>query len=59
VQWAGTSREKRVCAPLGDIAARAAAQQIASPAVILIGGAIGEAIVELATRGEPLCRLSA
>jgi uroporphyrin-III C-methyltransferase len=59
VQWAGTSRERRVCAPLGEIAAQAAAQQIASPAVILIGGAIGEAIVEVAARGEPLRQLSA
>ncbi|ALL67293.1 Uroporphyrinogen-III methyltransferase [Paraburkholderia caribensis MBA4] len=59
VQWAGTSREKRVCAPLGEIAARAAAQQIASPAVILVGGAIGEAIGQLAAHGEPLRRLSA
>jgi uroporphyrin-III C-methyltransferase len=61
VQWAGTSREKKVCATLGDIAERAAEQGIGSPAVILIGGAIGEASVQLsAGSGEPrLHRLSA
>ncbi|SEJ57532.1 uroporphyrinogen-III C-methyltransferase [Paraburkholderia diazotrophica] len=59
VQWAGTSRERRVCATLGEIAARAASENIASPAVILIGGAIGEGATQLAARSESLCRLSA
>jgi uroporphyrin-III C-methyltransferase len=59
VQWAGTSRERRVCATLRDIALRAAEEQMASPAVILIGGAIGEAIDHVAARSEPLRQLSA
>ncbi|MEM5437525.1 uroporphyrinogen-III C-methyltransferase [Paraburkholderia diazotrophica] len=59
VQWAGTSQEKRVCATLGEIAARAASENIASPAVILIGRAIGEGVAQLAARSESMCRLSA
>jgi uroporphyrin-III C-methyltransferase len=63
VQWAGTSREKQVRATLGEIAARAAQDDIASPAVILVGGAIGEGVGksagELAARSETMCRLSA
>ncbi|MBP0589656.1 uroporphyrinogen-III C-methyltransferase [Paraburkholderia sp. LEh10] len=63
VQWAGTSRERRICATLGEIAARAASEQIASPAVILVGGAIGEAVAEhaaqLAAQAGAKCRLSA
>ncbi|WP_109480417.1 uroporphyrinogen-III C-methyltransferase [Paraburkholderia sp. C35] len=59
VQWAGTSRERRVCATLRDIAVRATEEQMASPAVILIGGAIGEAIDHVAARSEPLRQLSA
>ncbi|SIT49856.1 Uroporphyrinogen-III C-methyltransferase [Paraburkholderia piptadeniae] len=59
VQWAGTSREKRVCATLGEIAACAASENIASPAVILIGAAIGEGVAQLAARSESMCRLSA
>ncbi|MEX3933399.1 uroporphyrinogen-III C-methyltransferase [Paraburkholderia phymatum] len=59
VQWAGTSREKRVRATLGEIAARAASENIASPAVILVGGAIGEGVAQLAARSESMCRLSA
>lgn len=59
VQWAGTSRERKVCATLGEIAACAAEQGIASPAVILIGGAIGEAMVELSSSEPAMRRLSA
>ncbi|ACC72832.1 uroporphyrinogen-III C-methyltransferase [Paraburkholderia phymatum] len=60
VQWAGTSREKRLCATLGDIAACAAEQHVASPAVILVGGAIGEAMAQVSARSEPMLqRLSA
>ncbi len=59
VQWAGTAREKRVCATLDDIAARAAQAQIASPAVILIGNAIGESVANEAARSEPVRRMRA
>lgn len=43
VQWAGTMQERRVVATLDDIARLAFDAGIASPAVILVGGAIGEA----------------
>ncbi|WP_185219036.1 uroporphyrinogen-III C-methyltransferase [Paraburkholderia dinghuensis] len=43
VEWAGTTRERRVVATLDDIARLAGAAGIVSPAVILVGGAIGEA----------------
>jgi len=59
VQWAGTSREKQVRAALDEIAARAAAEHIASPAVILVGGAIGEGMASLAAQHETASRLSA
>ncbi len=53
VQWAGTARERRVTATLGDIAPLAQAVGIASPAVILVGKAIGEAACGLAAAPEP------
>ncbi|TKC86375.1 uroporphyrinogen-III C-methyltransferase [Trinickia terrae] len=43
VQWAGTSRERRLLSRLDRVAADAAAAGFGSPAVILIGDAIGEA----------------
>jgi uroporphyrin-III C-methyltransferase len=43
VQWAGTAQERRVVATLDDIAQLAVDAGIASPAVILVGDAIGEA----------------
>lgn len=49
VEWASTARERRLCAPLGRLAAEAGAAGFGSPAVILVGAAIGAASV---TRGE-------
>lgn len=56
VQWAGTTREKRVSATLDSLATRAAMENIASPAVILVGGAIGEGVVH-AVSGADMQRL--
>jgi uroporphyrin-III C-methyltransferase len=44
VQWAGTSVERRLVSRLDQIAADAIAAGFGSPAVILIGDAIGEAV---------------
>ncbi|WP_321947631.1 uroporphyrinogen-III C-methyltransferase [Paraburkholderia sp. J10-1] len=43
VQWAGSADERRVTGTLGTIAARARAENLGSPAIILVGNAIGEA----------------
>jgi uroporphyrin-III C-methyltransferase len=43
VQWAGTPGERRLMSRLGRLAADAAAAGLGSPAVILIGDALGEA----------------
>lgn len=44
VQWAGSAQERRVMGTLGNIAALAQAAGLGSPAIILVGDAIGEAI---------------
>jgi uroporphyrin-III C-methyltransferase len=51
VQHAGSPREKRVVSTLARIASDAHAAQLGSPAVILIGGAIGEARHSVSTTG--------
>ena len=43
VQWAGSANERRVTGTLGTIAAHARAAGLGSPAIILVGNAIGEA----------------
>ncbi|MFP4905795.1 uroporphyrinogen-III C-methyltransferase, partial [Paraburkholderia sp. BR14261] len=43
VQWAGSANERRVTGTLGTIAAHARAAGLGSPAIILVGHAIGEA----------------
>jgi len=43
VQWAGTRDERRLVSRLDRVASEARAAGIGSPAVILVGGAIGEA----------------
>jgi uroporphyrin-III C-methyltransferase len=52
VQWAGTAHERRVVGTLADLAPLAQAAGIASPAVILVGGAMGEAVREVAAPPE-------
>jgi uroporphyrin-III C-methyltransferase len=52
VQWAGTAKERRVLGTLADLAQTAQAAGIASPAVILVGGAIGEAVREVAVPAQ-------
>ena len=42
VQWAGTRRERRLLSPLGALAQRARDSGFGSPAVILVGEALGE-----------------
>jgi uroporphyrin-III C-methyltransferase len=44
VQWAGTSNERRLVSRLDRLAADAPAAGFGSPAVILIGAAVGEAV---------------
>lgn len=56
VQWAGTQQERRVLGTLGDIAQLADAASIASPAVILVGGAIGESACEAGVLEEVRAR---
>jgi uroporphyrin-III C-methyltransferase len=43
VQWAGTADERRLVTTLGRLADEANAAGLGSPAVILVGNAIGEA----------------
>jgi len=43
VQWAGSAGERRLVTTLGRLAAEANAAGLGSPAVILVGDAIGEA----------------
>ncbi|CAG9269317.1 Uroporphyrinogen-III C-methyltransferase [Paraburkholderia unamae] len=43
VQWAGSTKERRATGTLGTIAALAQAAGLGSPAIILVGKAIGEA----------------
>jgi uroporphyrin-III C-methyltransferase len=45
VQWAGTSQERRMVTSLGRLAADVRAAGFASPAILLVGGAVGEAAV--------------
>jgi uroporphyrin-III C-methyltransferase len=50
-QWAGSTNERRVMGTLGTIAAIAEQAGLASPAIILVGSAIGEATaISVATR---------
>ncbi|MEK8069180.1 SAM-dependent methyltransferase, partial [Burkholderia contaminans] len=46
VQWAGTPDERRWIGTLGDLARGIDEARLGSPAVILVGGAIGEAAVQ-------------
>ena len=48
VQWAGTAHERRLVSPLDQLARRALDGGFGSPAVILIGDAIGEAMSDAA-----------
>jgi uroporphyrin-III C-methyltransferase len=43
VQWAGTPQERRMVTSLGRLAADVRAAGFTSPAVLLVGGAVGEA----------------
>jgi uroporphyrin-III C-methyltransferase len=43
VQWAGGANERRLVTTLGRLADEAQAAQLGSPAVILVGDAVGEA----------------
>lgn len=43
VQWASTARERRLLSTLGQLAADATAAGMGSPAIILVGPAVGEA----------------
>lgn len=56
VQWAGTARETRVVSTLADLAAAARRARIASPAVILVGDAIGECALQDVSDGLPAVR---
>ncbi|MCG5071908.1 uroporphyrinogen-III C-methyltransferase [Paraburkholderia tagetis] len=44
VQWAGSANERRVTGTLGTLAAMATQAGFGSPAIILVGDAIGEAV---------------
>ncbi|WP_353191182.1 uroporphyrinogen-III C-methyltransferase [Pandoraea pnomenusa] len=46
VQWAGTPQERRLVTTLGSLAANVRAAGFASPAILLVGGAVGEAVVQ-------------
>ena len=43
VQWAGTAQERRLVTTLGRLAQDVRAGDFASPAILLVGGAVGEA----------------
>jgi len=51
VQWAGTPQERRMVTTLGQLAADVRAQGFASPAILLVGGAVGEASVAMGGMG--------
>lgn len=60
VQWAGTPQERRLVSTLDRIATDALAADFGSPAIILVGAAVGEAVIHLsasasidAARGSP------
>nr|WP_322032096.1 uroporphyrinogen-III C-methyltransferase [Paraburkholderia sp. J76] len=60
VQWAGSANERRVTGTLGTIAAHVRAAGLGSPAIILVGNAIGEAAsLRLPSYDEEVRRLSA
>ncbi|MGC7411494.1 uroporphyrinogen-III C-methyltransferase [Pandoraea pneumonica] len=44
VQWAGTAHERRLVTTLGRLAQDVRAGDFASPAILLVGGAVGEAV---------------
>jgi uroporphyrin-III C-methyltransferase len=46
VQWASTPRERRLLSTLGKLAADAITAGMGSPAIILVGEAIGEALMQ-------------
>lgn len=48
VQWASTARERRLLSSLGQLASEASAAGMGSPAIILVGAAVGEAQSTLA-----------
>lgn len=54
VQWAGGANERRLLTRLDRLAADAAVEGFGSPAVILVGSAIGES-VELGSEGSEEC----
>ncbi|WP_035059100.1 uroporphyrinogen-III C-methyltransferase [Andreprevotia chitinilytica] len=53
VQWASTKKERRLVTNLGALATKAQAAGLGSPAIILVGDAIGEAMGE-ATNVDPI-----
>jgi uroporphyrin-III C-methyltransferase len=59
VQWAGSANERRVTGTLGTIAAIAQAAGLGSPAIILVGDAIGEAVSFSALPDAERCLLRA
>ncbi len=58
VQWAGSANERRVTGALGTIAALARDAGLGSPAIILVGEAIGEALA-FASRETDVAALNA
>lgn len=58
VQWAGTPQERRLVTSLGRLAADVRASGFASPAILLVGGAVSEAVVTAddAQRAGPTVR---
>lgn len=54
VQWAGTSQERRLVTSLARLAADVRAGRFASPAILLVGGAVGEAALTAAPDGMGL-----
>lgn len=61
VQWAGTPQERRLVTSLGRLAADVRASGFASPAILLVGGAVSEAVVmaDDAPRADPADRVHA
>jgi uroporphyrin-III C-methyltransferase len=53
VQSAGTSDERRVLATLATLAVTAREAGLGSPAIILVGNAIGEAVVSIEQAAGP------
>jgi uroporphyrin-III C-methyltransferase len=54
VQWAGGVDERRLVTRLDRLATDATSAGFASPAVILVGAAIGESVERVWVEGEPM-----